>query len=324
MDYIDLVIKCAEYLEQNMKKSISIEEVAESTCYSYPHFYRIFSDMVGDSVSGYIRKRRLSCAAEELVKSDRSICNIAFAYGFSSQQTFNRAFTGMFGIAPLQYRKKGMLDDIYKPFRFNKREFNDLPAFQVGIEELPPMKMIAYQEYSNKLPLKNPFTDREKIISRAWGKLVRGQMVCEYKKCYGKNAKIPNTVKLAEFFIKNDLHIPPHTRYFGFNNPFPCKDNEFGYETWAVTGDDSEQSADIREEAGIRIKDFSGGLYATASASYGEASNLDDTWRRLHLWLSGNQDYEYGENQWLEEHITKKGEGGFHGFKLYMAIKRKD
>jgi hypothetical protein len=33
-----------------------------------------------------------------------------------------------------------------------------------------------------------------------------------------------------------------------------------------------------------------------------------------------NQQYNYGEHQWLEEHITKSGEGGFHSFKLFLPI----
>ena len=44
-------------------------------------------------------------------------------------------------------------------------------------------------------------------------------------------------------------------------------------------------------------------------------------YKSLHYWLSQNQQYNYGDHQWLEEHITIPGEGGFHGFKIYMPIK---
>jgi AraC-like DNA-binding protein len=320
MDYINMVLKSIEYLESNLKREVTIDEVIEDTYYSYPHFHRIFPDIVGDSIGGYIRKRKLSCAAEELVNSEKPICDIAQDYDFGSQQTFNRAFTNMFGLAPLQYRNKGMLDDIYKPFNLSNYESVDLMEFKVNIEALPPMKIASYQEYNKKISKKNPFADREKIVSKAWGNLVRWQMTYEYQKHYSKNAKIPNTLKLAEFFINNQLHVSPNTRYFGFNNPFPCEDNEFGYEAWASMNNIVEN---IDKEASIRIKDFSGGLYATTLASYGQDSNLDSMWRKLHLWLSSSCLYEYGEHQWLEEHITKANEGGFHFIKLYMAVKCK-
>ncbi|WP_255298470.1 AraC family transcriptional regulator [Brevibacillus dissolubilis] len=52
----------------------------------------------------YIRKRRLSQAAQELVESDQKIMEIALTYGFSSHEAFDRAFKKMFGITPRQYR----------------------------------------------------------------------------------------------------------------------------------------------------------------------------------------------------------------------------
>lgn len=36
--------------------------------------------------------------------------------------------------------------------------------------------------------------------------------------------------------------------------------------------------------------------------------------------LTQNQQYTYGEHQWLEEHITEAGKGGFHSFKLFMPL----
>lgn len=95
----------------------------------------------------------------------------------------------------------------------------------------------------------------------------------------------------------------------------------FGYEAWAMLNDQSDRCIKEMNHSQIRIKDLPGGLYATASATYGADSDLDRVWRGLHYWLSNHQQYQYGEHQWLEEHITKMSEGGFHGFKLYLPIK---
>lgn len=83
----------------------------------------------------------------------------------------------------------------------------------------------------------------------------------------------------------------------------------------------SEKAIKENKNSNITIKDYDGGLYATAEAAYGPDSNLDKVWESLHYWLMQNHQYEYGEHQWLEEHITKSGAGGFHGFKLYMPIR---
>lgn len=95
-NYIKMVGNCISFIENNLKGKVTVEDVLNETYYSYPHFYRIFMDIVGESVTGYIRKRKLSCAAHDLIVEKKSIVDVALDYGFSSQQTFNRAFTNMF------------------------------------------------------------------------------------------------------------------------------------------------------------------------------------------------------------------------------------
>lgn len=53
----------------------------------------------------YIRKRRLSCAAHDLLITSKRIIDIAVEYQFQSQESFTRAFKKMFGITPGKYRK---------------------------------------------------------------------------------------------------------------------------------------------------------------------------------------------------------------------------
>ncbi len=319
-DYINKIKQCIAYIEANLTQKLSIENVLENTYYSYPHFHRIFMNIVGEPITTYIRKRTLSCAAEELIKTQKSIIDIALDYNFSSQQTFNRAFTGYFGISPLKYRETGMLDDLYKPFTSSDSFFEELIPISVSIETLPPMQVASCHSYDDNVPLKSSKQEQDKLISKAWGNLVRWQMSYEYQKQFGSAKKFPATLKLANFMIDNNLHLPPNTRYFGFIKPLPFNEFEFGYEAWAMLTDPDDSVISEMQNRKINIKDYEGGLYATAEASYGPDSNLDSVWKSLHCWLMQNQQYNYGEHQWLEEHITKSGEGGFHSFKLYMPI----
>jgi len=320
-DYVKLVENCIAYIEKNLTRKVNIDDVLKNTYYSYPHFHRIFMDIVGEPMTAYIRKRRLSCAAKDLVNTEKPIIDIALDYNFSSQQTFNRAFTAYFGISPLKYRRIGMLDDLYKPFSFSNQFFDDMIPISVSIEELQPMKVASCHVYKSNIPLKNMSRERDKLISKAWGNLIRWQMSYEYQKKFGITDKLPSTLKLGKFMIENNYHLPPNTRYFGFINPFPIDVDSFGYETWAMLTDISDIVISNMQNDNIVIKNSEGGLYATAQATYGPASNLDQVWKSMHYWLSQNQQYDYGNHQWLEEHITKPGEGGFHGFKIYLPIK---
>ena len=57
------------------------------------------------SPSVYISALRLTAAKQALIATDRSIAEIAFDCGFSSQSYFNYKFKAEMGISPLKYRK---------------------------------------------------------------------------------------------------------------------------------------------------------------------------------------------------------------------------
>jgi AraC family transcriptional regulator len=70
--------------------------------------------MVGETVTGYIRRIRLQSAASRLVNNPRdSVTDIAMACGFSSPSVFARAFKERFGVSASQWRaesKAGQAD----------------------------------------------------------------------------------------------------------------------------------------------------------------------------------------------------------------------
>ncbi len=108
MDTIDRVGAALDYIEDHLTETISLEEIARQANSSLFWCHRVFSCLVGDSLGDYLRKRRLDCAAVELVNSDQRIIDIAFKYGFSSHEAFTRAFTSYFRSTPSRYRKAGL------------------------------------------------------------------------------------------------------------------------------------------------------------------------------------------------------------------------
>ncbi|MDF1666055.1 MAG: helix-turn-helix transcriptional regulator, partial [Planctomycetota bacterium] len=79
---------------------MTLSDVATAARCSPFHFHRIFADATGWPIQSYIRKRRLTEAANRLKSSDCSILHIALAYGFESQASFSKAFKRQFGLAP--------------------------------------------------------------------------------------------------------------------------------------------------------------------------------------------------------------------------------
>lgn len=96
--------KSIEYIEQNMYSAINIHDIAAASSYSTYHFSRIFKSLVGDSPKEYLRKRRLTIAADRLLKEDVRILDLALECQFESQEAFTRSFKKLFNMTPGQYR----------------------------------------------------------------------------------------------------------------------------------------------------------------------------------------------------------------------------
>ncbi|MNW36306.1 Right origin-binding protein [compost metagenome] len=100
-----VVQQSIEYIEERLGEDLTLKEVAQAVHYSEYHFHRTFLYWVGDTVTSYIRKRRLSKAAEALVYSDLKIVDVALQCGFGSHESFTRSFRKMYGMMPSACRK---------------------------------------------------------------------------------------------------------------------------------------------------------------------------------------------------------------------------
>ncbi len=56
-------------------------------------------------MGSYIKKRRLSNGARELLYTDRRIIDIAISHGFESSEAFSRAFKSVYHVSPIKYRQ---------------------------------------------------------------------------------------------------------------------------------------------------------------------------------------------------------------------------
>ncbi len=106
MNSIETFQNVLEYIELNLEENIATNELSKIACISLHHMYRIFTAMVGVPIHEYIRKRRLANSAKDLLKSNERIIEIAFKYGFESQEAFSRAFKKEFSFTPAKFRKE--------------------------------------------------------------------------------------------------------------------------------------------------------------------------------------------------------------------------
>ncbi|OKP73742.1 AraC family transcriptional regulator [Paenibacillus helianthi] len=97
-----------DYMESKMTEPMRIEDVARVAHVSPFHFQRMFSMLTGVTVADYIRKRRLTLAAQELAISKIRVLDVALKYGYDSPEAFAKAFRKAHGLTPSAAREPGV------------------------------------------------------------------------------------------------------------------------------------------------------------------------------------------------------------------------
>ena len=148
MDWTTRLNKVMDYVEASVHGEISEEEISKITACPYSMFQSSFSQIVGIPFSEYVRRRRLTMAAYELLNTDRKLLDIAMDYGYQSDDAFRVAFKNLYGITPAEVRKSNPSLVFYcrLTFEINIRGIEKMnysvverEAFQViGIRSITP------------------------------------------------------------------------------------------------------------------------------------------------------------------------------------------
>lgn len=104
MDWVGRMEQSIGFIEDNIESELNIDEIARAAHASRYHFHRMFLSMVGVTPADYLRRRRLTLAARDLVSSNSRVIDIAARYGYGSPNAFTRAFREMHGVNPSEAR----------------------------------------------------------------------------------------------------------------------------------------------------------------------------------------------------------------------------
>jgi AraC family transcriptional regulator len=91
---------------------------AKIACCSEYHFRRMFSSLAGMPMSEYIRRRRLTLAAQELAGGGAKVIDVAIKCHYDSPDAFARAFYAQHRIAPSQARREGQVLNSFSRMAF--------------------------------------------------------------------------------------------------------------------------------------------------------------------------------------------------------------
>ncbi|MDO9353069.1 MAG: AraC family transcriptional regulator [Solirubrobacteraceae bacterium] len=99
--------RAMDLLEAQLHDRVDVGALARVALTSEFHFRRVFSTLAGMSISDYVRRRRMTLAAPQIVAGDETVLAIATRWGYGSADAFGRAFRDFHGTGPSAARDPG-------------------------------------------------------------------------------------------------------------------------------------------------------------------------------------------------------------------------
>jgi len=110
-EYKSRINRVIDYIDQNIDKNLTLDELAKVANFSRFHFNRIFHSFIGEALFQFIQRLRIEKAAYLLLTNRRnSITEIAYECGFSNSAVFARSFKDHFNMTASLWRKTKTID----------------------------------------------------------------------------------------------------------------------------------------------------------------------------------------------------------------------
>ena len=143
----DLVCNIIEYINNNINREITIDELVNRFYFDKTYIMKRFKKEIGYTIHDYINMMRVLNSID-LYKYDNYILSIALKNGFNSIEYYSEMFKKIIGVNPLKYKKFinrsfDITDNEINLILNNINKFNNLRVFTDNylIRRKPTMKM---------------------------------------------------------------------------------------------------------------------------------------------------------------------------------------
>lgn len=139
-----------DYIEAHLTEELDVHDIAARAYISAFHFQRIFSSLCGMPLGEYIRRRRLTLAAQELSRSRHArVIDVALKYSYDSPDSFTRAFRRFHGVVPSQAGMPGVTLQSFAPMKIKLNQ-EAASMMEYRIVQKAPFTVMGYKhQFSN-------------------------------------------------------------------------------------------------------------------------------------------------------------------------------
>ena len=93
------------YIKENLTAELSLQLLAKRASFSPIYFHKLFKASTGKNLREYIEEQRIKKAVDLLTSTDKTLTQIAYECGFTSQSYFSYAFKRKMKMPPREYVK---------------------------------------------------------------------------------------------------------------------------------------------------------------------------------------------------------------------------
>jgi len=99
------ILIAKQYIADNYRKSLTLEEVSGKIGFNASYFSSIFKKETGENFTEYLAQIRIQNAKQLLMETDFAIADIAEKVGYSDIKYFSKLFKKITGLNPKEFRK---------------------------------------------------------------------------------------------------------------------------------------------------------------------------------------------------------------------------
>ncbi|WP_135554671.1 helix-turn-helix domain-containing protein [Paenibacillus cymbidii] len=289
MEHVESVQRAIDHIEAHLGEELELARLAEASYTSVAQLYRLFYALTGHPVKEYIRKRRMSVAANHLRNSNVSVEELAWAYGFESYHSFAKVFKKIVGLTPAAYRQAELFFS-FEPIRLREQvaywEDREQSARfpDVSVIRLLPMNVYACLHVAQQ----EEGMERDAFRSVSDKLAASGVSPAANSRIFGHNVDLPDE---------------PEQRRYGYRILVALEQGSIADETFAA-------------------EMFPGGLYAVRKmAAQADHETIQAGWDRLLAEWLPKSTFDLGPHQYIEEFIAYRGR--LTRMHLFLPVQRR-
>ncbi len=157
--YLEEVNRAIEFIESNISRDIGLKEISAASNLSKYHFHRVFKSIIGNTSKNYLTRLRLEKSSYLLKNTNKKIANIAFDSGYTSPETFNRAFKSHFSTSPSQFRKSILQEVKNKQVIYQDTTLENLSVSEPEIVSIEDLNLAYIRHFGDYSKVAQPFQE---------------------------------------------------------------------------------------------------------------------------------------------------------------------